>query len=195
MCASRWRGLRADGLCCPPSGSGRARIRKFRGGAGCVPYGDESRSSSAPSFGFAGVVLDGRVELLNRGWTVDLAALEPQLGVGRRRGRERLRRHGAFRARTLWRPGARVAGGQAPDPHGSLVVGGPGTGFGLGVLQMVPAGLDRDGRGGGASGLHSADGNRMESSQSGCGRNTAMSRTRWSRPGRGSTRRATRCSR
>ena len=44
---------------------------------------EERGDFSAAAFGLAGVVVDGRVEILNRGWTVDVAALAPQLGVSR----------------------------------------------------------------------------------------------------------------
>ncbi len=93
----------------------------------------------AAAFGLAGVVVDGRVDLLNRGWTVDVAALKPMLGV------DRVVAVNDFVA--MARSAPELAGDQlrllqagSPDPHGSIVVGGPGTGFGLGALKWSEQG-------------------------------------------------------
>ena len=91
------------------------------------------------SFGFAGVTGGLRVELLNRGWTVDLAAVGERLGVSD------LVAVNDFIA--MARSAPELAGDQllqiAPgkvDPTGSCAVGGPGTGFGVGLLRGVEGG-------------------------------------------------------
>lgn len=100
---------------------------------------EERGDFSAAAFGLAGVVVDGRVEILNRGWTVDVAALAPQLGVSRvvvvndfvAMARSAPDLHGDQ---------LRLLNAGTPDPHGSIVVGGPGTGFGLGALKWSQQG-------------------------------------------------------
>jgi len=91
------------------------------------------------SFGFAGVTGGPRVELLNRSWTVDLAAVRRRLSV------DRLVAVNDFIA--MARSAPELAGDQlrqiAPgecDPKGSCAIGGPGTGFGVGLLRRVDAG-------------------------------------------------------
>ncbi len=91
------------------------------------------------AFGLAGVVEDERVELLNRGWTVELAMVRSKLGV------DRIVAVNDFFAM------ARAAPELAPDqlrmiapghsdPHGSIAIGGPGTGFGIGLLRWSDQG-------------------------------------------------------
>lgn len=91
------------------------------------------------AFGFAGVVEEDRVELLNRGWTVDLAAVRSRLAMAR------------ILAVNDFFAMARSAPELAPDqlhsiapghrdPHGSIAIGGPGTGFGIGVLRWSEQG-------------------------------------------------------
>lgn len=94
---------------------------------------------AAAAFGLAGVIEDGKVELLNRGWTVDIEALKPRLGV------ERIVAVNDFVA--MARSAPELAGDQVrqihagqPDPKGSLAIGGPGTGFGIGVLKWSEQG-------------------------------------------------------
>lgn len=91
------------------------------------------------SFGFAGVTGGPRVELLNRGWTVDLAAVGQRLGIGD------LVAVNDFIA--MARSAPELSGDQvrqiAPgrvDPKGSCAIGGPGTGFGVGLLRRTEAG-------------------------------------------------------
>ena len=91
------------------------------------------------AFGFAGVVTDDSVELLNRGWTVDLAAVRSRLGV------PRMVAVNDFFAMARSAPELapdqvrRLAPGH-PDPHGAIAIGGPGTGFGIGVLRWSEQG-------------------------------------------------------
>ncbi len=91
------------------------------------------------SFGFAGVTGGRHVELLNRGWTVDLDAVKRRLGV------ERLVAINDFLA--MARSAPELSGDQLiqlskgqPTPRGSLAVGGPGTGFGVGLLRWSAQG-------------------------------------------------------
>lgn len=93
----------------------------------------------AAAFGLAGVVENGKVELLNRGWTVDLAAVKARLGV------DRVVAVNDFVA--MARSAPELPGDQIrlihqgkPDPRGSLAIGGPGTGFGIGVLKWSSQG-------------------------------------------------------
>lgn len=88
------------------------------------------------SFGFAGAVNDGRVQLLHRNWQVERQALEAKLGV------ERVVMVNDFFA--MARSVPQLSGDQvreiAPgttDRQGSLAVGGPGTGFGVAVLRRL----------------------------------------------------------
>ena len=91
------------------------------------------------SFGFAGVTGGPTVELLNRGWVVDLAAVTERLNV------ERLTIVNDFIA--MARSAPELSGDQlksikanAADPEGSIAVGGPGTGFGVGILRKTGGG-------------------------------------------------------
>ena len=91
------------------------------------------------SFGFAGVIEDGHVELLNRGWDVDLGAVKQRLAV------ERIVAVNDFFAMARSAPElggdqVRVIAPGAPDPHGNIAVGGPGTGFGVGILRWSEQG-------------------------------------------------------
>ncbi|MEY4783994.1 MAG: hypothetical protein RIR41_1929 [Pseudomonadota bacterium] len=86
------------------------------------------------AFGFAGVVEQDRVELLNRGWTVDLAAVRSRLGLSRIVAVNdfyAMARSAPELTPDHLRP---IAPGR-PDPRGSIAIGGPGTGFGIGVLR------------------------------------------------------------
>lgn len=88
------------------------------------------------AFGMAGPVRDGQVELLHRGWTIDRAALGHRLGV------DRITLVNDFMAMSRSAPdlgpddSQTIASG-APDPAGSIAVGGPGTGFGIGVVRRL----------------------------------------------------------
>jgi glucokinase len=91
------------------------------------------------AFGFAGVVVDDSVELLNRGWTVDLAAVRSRLGVPRMVSVNdffAMARSAPELARDQVQ---RLAPGH-PDPRGAIAIGGPGTGFGIGVLRWSQQG-------------------------------------------------------
>ena len=91
------------------------------------------------SFGFAGVTGGPFVELLNRGWTVDLVAVKARLEV------DRLVAVNDFIAMARSAPeltGSElrsISKGEA-DPRGSCAIGGPGTGFGVGLLRRIAAG-------------------------------------------------------
>jgi glucokinase len=91
------------------------------------------------SFGLAGVVRDGRVDLLHRSWSIDRRDIATALGVddvvmvndffAMARAAPEIDRDGLDE----------IAPGQA-DPHGSIAVGGPGTGLGIGVLRGIGGG-------------------------------------------------------
>lgn len=89
---------------------------------------------SGASFGLAGQVEGDRVPLLNRGWTVDLAEVRSRLGLGH------VVAVNDFVAMARAAPDLglgdthEIAPGRA-EPAGSLAIGGPGTGFGIGVLR------------------------------------------------------------
>jgi len=91
------------------------------------------------ALGLAGVVANDRVELINRGWNVDLAH------VRRRLGGVRLVAVNDFIAMARAAPELGddelepIRSGKA-DPQGSAVVGGPGTGFGLSILRRITSG-------------------------------------------------------
>lgn len=103
-------------------------------------YLKETRADYAgASFGFAGVTGGPTVELLNRGWVVDLAAVQARLGGCR------LTVVNDFIA--MARSAPELSGDQLKpikpneaDPHGSIAVGGPGTGFGVGILRNTRGG-------------------------------------------------------
>jgi glucokinase len=87
------------------------------------------------SFGFAGVVTDGRAELLHRDWTIDRRDVAQALGVSRC-----VLVNDFF---AMARSAPDLTDGvidivDAPaDPEGAIAVSGPGTGFGVGVLRRV----------------------------------------------------------
>jgi glucokinase len=88
------------------------------------------------SFGLAGAVADGRVQLLHRNWLVERDALKAKLGVSRvvvvndffAMARSAPELEGADMRE--------IAPGKA-NPRGSLAVGGPGTGFGVAMLRRL----------------------------------------------------------
>jgi glucokinase len=94
---------------------------------------------AAAAFGFAGAVAEGRVQLLHRNWLVDRAALSSKLGLAR------VAVVNDFSA--MARSAPELAGeelhaispGKAA-PKASLAIGGPGTGFGVGVLRRYSQG-------------------------------------------------------
>lgn len=95
---------------------------------------EASPELTGAAFGFAGVVEQDRVELLNRGWTVDLAAVRSRLGLSRIVAVNDF--YAMARSAPELTPGQLrpIAPGR-PDPRGSIAIGGPGTGFGIGVLR------------------------------------------------------------
>ena len=100
---------------------------------------ETSPEYAGASFGFAGVTGGRHVELLNRGWIVDMAAVKQRLGV------DRLVASNDFIA--MARSAPELTGDQLrpisvgqPDPEGSLAIGGPGTGFGVGLLRRIADG-------------------------------------------------------
>jgi glucokinase len=104
-------------------------------GAAIAAYLGAGRGRIAgASFGFAGPVSRGEVQLLHRDWTIRRADLQAQLGV------ERVVLVNDFFAMARSAPelGAADLHEIAPgtvDRAGSLAVGGPGTGFGVAVLR------------------------------------------------------------
>jgi glucokinase len=88
------------------------------------------------AFGVAGAIRDGRTELLHRGWQIDRRALAAHLEV------ERVVLVNDFFAMARGAPEVPaheiepISPGD-PDPEGAVVVGGPGTGLGIGVLRRV----------------------------------------------------------
>lgn len=91
------------------------------------------------AFGMAGPVRDGRIELLHRGWTVEADSLARALDVKRCL----LVNDFVAMARSAPELGEgeveTITPGEA-EHGGSIAVGGPGTGFGLGVLKRVSGG-------------------------------------------------------
>jgi glucokinase len=91
-------------------------------------------SCTGVSLGLAGQERDGRVDLLNRGWTVDLAEVRKLGGV------DHLVAVNDFVAMARSAPELgpkelqEISPGK-PAPDGSIAVGGPGTGFGMGVVR------------------------------------------------------------
>jgi glucokinase len=94
---------------------------------------------SGASFGLAGAIQAGRVEMLHRGWVVDVAQLRSLLAL------DRVVMVNDFFAMARSAPAlggdslAEIAPGQS-DPQGSLAIGGPGTGFGVGLLRRYSGG-------------------------------------------------------
>jgi glucokinase len=91
------------------------------------------------SFGLAGAVADGRVQLLHRDWLVDRRDLQSKLGL------ERVVVVNDFVSMARSAPelsgdDLREISPGAPDPAGSLAVGGPGTGFGVAMLRRYGQG-------------------------------------------------------
>jgi glucokinase len=97
---------------------------------------DQKPQLSGAAFGFAGPVRDGRIQLLHRDWLVEKDKLKARLGI------PRVVMVNDFFAMARSAPelsGAdlrEIAKGEA-DPHGSLAIGGPGTGFGIAVLRRL----------------------------------------------------------
>lgn len=91
------------------------------------------------SFGFAGVTGEPTVELLNRGWVVDLAAVKARLKL------DRLTVANDFIAMARSAPELssdqlKTIKANTADPDGAIAVGGPGTGYGVGLLRKTGAG-------------------------------------------------------
>ncbi|OYW43642.1 MAG: hypothetical protein B7Z38_00590 [Rhodobacterales bacterium 12-64-8] len=91
------------------------------------------------ALGLAGVVENDSVELLNRGWTVNLAAVRARLGG------KRLVAVNDFIAMARAAPelsdeGLAPIRSGARNPLGSAAVGGPGTGFGVALLRRMTSG-------------------------------------------------------
>ena len=98
------------------------------------------RHAAAPfdgaAFGVAGPVEAGSAQLLHRDWFIDGATIASELGIAR------CVVVNDFVAMARAAPElsgdalVEIAPGQA-SPHGSIAVGGPGTGFGLAVLRCL----------------------------------------------------------
>lgn len=91
------------------------------------------------AFGVAGAVAHGRVDLLHRKWRLDRSDLAARLGAAR------VVLVNDFFAMARSAPElspedlVEIAPGTA-DPEGNLAIGGPGTGFGIGVLRRYSGG-------------------------------------------------------
>jgi glucokinase len=97
---------------------------------------DQRPQLSGAAFGFAGPVRDGRIQLLHRDWLVEKEKLKAKLGV------PRVVMVNDFVAMARSAPELRgddlreISKGEA-DAQGSLAIGGPGTGFGIGILRRL----------------------------------------------------------
>lgn len=92
------------------------------------------------AFGLAGAVRDGRVHLLNRGWSVDQREIVDRLGVSDVVMVNDFFAMARGAAELTPDESPEIASGEA-DPSGSVAVGGPGTGFGIAVLRRIPDGF------------------------------------------------------
>jgi glucokinase len=97
---------------------------------------DQRPQLSGAAFGFAGPVRDGRIQLLHRDWLVEKEKLKDRLAI------PRVVMVNDFFA--MARSAAELSGGDLreiakgeADPHGSLAIGGPGTGFGVAILRRL----------------------------------------------------------
>lgn len=91
------------------------------------------------ALGLAGPVSGGRVELLHRAWTIDAR------DIGKRLGGDTVVLVNDFVA--MARSAPELEGAEtvelsegAADADGNIVIGGPGTGFGLGTLKLMRGG-------------------------------------------------------
>lgn len=121
-----------DFLHSQPAGEGASRVETpARGGAG-------GGAVAGAALGLAGPVSGGRVEMLHRNWVVDAREIGEMLST------EAVLLVNDFMA--MARSAPELAGdeleslsGGEPDSDGNIVVGGPGTGFGLGTLKRIRA--------------------------------------------------------
>jgi glucokinase len=107
------------------------RLRNYLDGLAAVP--------SVASICAAGPVADGKVELLNNGWTIDAAAEQAAFGFDQ----VVLLNDFAAMARSapLMNAEQKVRLSDGQSVSGSpIVVGGPGTGFGMALLVPAPGG-------------------------------------------------------
>jgi glucokinase len=90
------------------------------------------------AFGVAGPVEDGRVQVLHRDWFIDGVETAREIGVSRavvvNDFMAMARSAPELDAKAL----KEIAPGNA-SPHGSITVGGPGTGFGVAILRRLVA--------------------------------------------------------
>jgi glucokinase len=90
------------------------------------------------AIGAAGAVSGGKVELLNHNWSIDAGQVGKRIGLGA----DAVVLVNDFMAMARSAPAlsgeetSEIAHGVA-DPGGSIAVGGPGTGFGIGVLRRL----------------------------------------------------------
>lgn len=121
---------------------------------------DEPQRLDGAAFGMAGPVTGDRVELLHRGWSVDGGDVARQLGVSRALIVNDFVAMARSAPDVSGDDSEEIAAGEA-DPEGSIAVGGPGTGFGLGVVRKL-SGDSQSGDGGwvvvGGEGGHQAYG-------------------------------------
>lgn len=99
---------------------------------------EQGGSFVGAALGAAGAVREGQVDLLNRSWSIDVRDVAKRLGVRT----EAVVLVNDFMAMARSAPAlgpedtASLADGRV-DPLGSIGVGGPGTGFGVGVLRRL----------------------------------------------------------
>ncbi len=91
------------------------------------------------ALGLAGVVINDRIDLINRGWTIALADVRARIGG------KRLVAVNDFVAMARSAPdldddGLEPIRSGVRDPDGSAAVGGPGTGFGIAILRRIKPG-------------------------------------------------------
>lgn len=91
------------------------------------------------ALGMAGVVVQDRLDIINRGWSIDLADVRARLGG------KRLVAVNDFIAMARAAPDLddddlEPIRSTERDPDGSAAVGGPGTGFGVAILRKIKPG-------------------------------------------------------
>lgn len=101
--------------------------------------GETGARPDGAALGLAGVVIDDRIHLINRGWDIALSDVRARIGG------KRLVAVNDFVAMARAAPdlddeGLEPIRSGVRDPDGSAAVGGPGTGFGIAVLRRIKPG-------------------------------------------------------
>ncbi len=122
-----------DFLAAHPEAEGGSRVKNARGG------GLEGGGAVGIALGLAGPVVGGRVEMLHSGWVVDAADIGTHLST------DAVLMVNDFVAMARSAPEltddqTQMLSEGSADPIGNIVVGGPGTGFGLGTLKQARSG-------------------------------------------------------